>query len=516
MIRALLAGTAVLGALGALSVLVVNADREAARAETVRLALWRLDAQASALLLAEAARPLDDWRRRTPLPDAPVWLRAVERDGTVTSPSSADAEGARRLAALRDRLVTPQVAGAVAMDDGEREEKQAFPQSAQGGPGRDQPQQDRQASQVIAEAVVQEVERKAAAKGTSSLDYGSRARNAQVQNAYLAPAAAGLLTCRWLGADLVLERPLTDGSAALTVVAWPAWERQLAAGIADVLPGSSLRPATADDTVRLASIPAALEPGAPAATALAPATRWTLIGAWLAGLGGLAAVLWAMAAAALLAERRAAFVSAVTHELRTPLTALRLHGDLLADARIADDPARRAAPVAAVRDGALRLAHLIDNVLDYARLERRRPPAPRPVPLDALLPAVEARLPGAVIAPVPAATVRCDPQAVERILANLADNAAKYGKAPYELAVRPIGRRIEIALTDHGPGLAPDARTRLFTPFARSAEAAAGDAPGVGLGLALCRRLARAQGGDLRLEDVPGGGVRAVLVLRLA
>mgnify|MGYP000184993048 CR=1 FL=1 len=75
----------------------------------------------------------------------------------------------------------------------------------------------------------------------------------------------------------------------------------------------------------------------------------------------------------------------MTHELRTSLTALRLHGDLLADARIANDPVRRAAPVNAVRDGPARLAHLIDNVLDYARLERRRPPTPREVTLDSLL-----------------------------------------------------------------------------------------------------------------------------------
>lgn len=503
MIRALLAGGAVIAALGALSGLVVDADREAARAETVRLALWRLDAQASALLLAEAARPADVWRLSAPLPDAPVWLRAVERDGLVSSPSADDAEGARRLAGLRDRLDPPRLAAvaedAIAPTEESHTRQQAAPGSAR----------------IIADAVVEQVERKAAAKGASSLDYGSRARSAQVQNAYVAPTAAGPLTSRWLGADLLLERPLSDGGTALTVVDWATWERLLVAEVADVLPGAALRPATTDDTVRLASIPVALDAGATPATPLAAATRWTLAGAWLAGLGGLAAVLWAMAAAARLAERRAAFVSAVTHELRTPLTALRLHGDLLADARIADDPARRAAPVAAVRDGALRLAHLIDNVLDYARLERRSPPAPRTVALDALLTEVEARLPGLDISPVPAAAVRCDPQAVERILANLADNAVKYGKEPYALAVRTVGRRVEIALSDRGPGLAPDARARLFTPFARSAEAAAGDAPGVGLGLALCRRLARAQGGDLRLEDAPGGGVRAVLVLRL-
>jgi signal transduction histidine kinase len=312
---------------------------------------------------------------------------------------------------------------------------------------------------------------------------------------------------------------VADGGRTLTVIDWPAWERALLAGIADLLPEARLRPAGDSDgeATRLASIPAALDPGVWTPPPLGAATRWTLTGAWVAGLGGLAAALWALVAAARLAERRAAFVSAVTHELRTPLTALRLHGDLLADARIADDPARRAAPVAAVRDGALRLAHLIDNVLDYARLERRRPPAPQAVPVHELLPSVAERLPELAIAPLPAgAAVRCDRQAVERILANLADNAVKYGRPPYAFAVERHGRRLHLVLADRGPGLAADARARLFTPFARSAEAAAGDAPGVGLGLALCRRLARAQGGDLRLEEQPGGGVRAVLVLRRA
>ena len=80
------------------------------------------------------------------------------------------------------------------------------------------------------------------------------------------------------------------------------------------------------------------------------------------------------------------------------------------------------------------------------------------------------------------------------------------------LAFRP-GRRLGITLRDHGPGLAPDLRRRLVAPFARSAEQAAGNAPGVGLGLALCRRLARAQSGDLRLEEPTDGGVLAVLEL---
>ena len=477
MIRGLFAALAVLAALTALSWAVIAADRAAMRADTVRLALWRLDAEANALILTETARPVNEWPRPQ---------------------------------------VTPPILSRQILNLGQQEASAPAEKSTTGAITSVELQRDAAPAATIAQATESR-----AVKGVSgSFDYAKRLRNSeQVQNVNrnndATPIQVGAPTLRWLGDHLALERPLPGGVVAQTIIDWTPWRTNLLREIADLLPAAQLHPVTASDVDRLASIPAALDSG-PLTAPLAPATVWMLAGAWVAGLGGLIAVLVAMAAAARLAERRAAFVSAVTHELRTPLTALRLHGDLLADARIADDPARRAAPVTAIRDGATRLAHLIDNVLDYARLERRRPPAPRTVHLDALLTDLDALLPGVTIPPVPAVSVSADPQAVERILANLADNARKYGKPPYALSIATTARRVTLTLTDHGPGLAADARARLFTPFARSAEAAAGDAPGVGLGLALCRRLARAQIGDLHLDVVAGGGVAAVLTLRRA
>ena len=477
MIRGLVAALAVIAALTALSWAVIAADRAAVRADTVRLALWRLDAEANALILTETARPVNEWPRPQVTP--PILSRQVLTLGQQF----------------------PSVP----------------PEKTTTGLTSDESQRDAAPAATIAQAT------KSRATSTSlsgSFDYAKRLRNSeQVQNANrnlnATPLQVGAPTIRWSGDHLALERPLPGGVVALTIIDWTPWRTNLLREIADLLPAAQLHPVTASDVDRLASIPAALDPG-PLTAPLAPATVWMLAGAWIAGLGGLIAVLVAMAAAARLAERRAAFVSAVTHELRTPLTALRLHGDLLADARIADDPARRAAPVTAIRDGATRLAHLIDNVLDYARLERQGPPAPRTVHLDVLLTDLDALLPGVTIPPVPAVSVSADPQAVERILANLADNARKYGKPPYALSIATTACRVTLTLTDHGPGLAADARAHLFTPFARSAEAAAGDAPGVGLGLALCRRLARAQNGDLHLDVVAGGGVAAVLTLKRA
>ena len=155
--------------------------------------------------------------------------------------------------------------------------------------------------------------------------------------------------------------------------------------------------------------------------------------------------------------------------------------------------------------------------------------------------------------------LRADPSAVEHILLNLVDNACKYGapKADAEtparlnaetrrhgdaeiqpnpgtrtrpgvggraedrrihLSVRGGRRFVEIAVCDHGPGIAPAQLRRLFRPFSKSARAAAESAPGIGLGLSLCRRLARQMGGDLRLEknvDPARSGEGACFVLSL-
>ncbi len=346
-------------------------------------------------------------------------------------------------------------------------------------------------------------------------------------------STAGLVEARWAGEHwlLLARRAKLDGHEELQAAAlrWDDLRTQLTSRLTDLLPQAQLVPRGPDDPPErcLAALPIRLDPGPLPSVPLSSAARWTLGIAWGALLAGLVGGATLLLAANRLAERRATFVSAVTHELRTPLTALRLHADLLADPRVADDGARRGKRVDVLRAEAGRLAHLIDNVLDYARLERRRPPEPRPVSLADLLaplvPRLSTRLAAAGLelatAQVPPCMVRCDPAAVERILLNLADNAAKYAanSATKTITLSALMGKgsLELRLRDHGPGLAADVRARLFLPFARSAEAAAGSAPGVGLGLALCRRLARAQGGDLRLEEPDGGGVEAVLVLPL-
>jgi signal transduction histidine kinase len=112
---------------------------------------------------------------------------------------------------------------------------------------------------------------------------------------------------------------------------------------------------------------------------------------------------------------------------------------------------------------------------------------------------------------------RATPAAVEQILFNLFDNACKYAGAAEDrrihvTAERDRRGRILVRVADHGPGIPQEARRKLFRAFGRSARDAAGRAPGVGLGLALARRLARSMGGDLVLEDRDGGASFALIL----
>jgi len=112
---------------------------------------------------------------------------------------------------------------------------------------------------------------------------------------------------------------------------------------------------------------------------------------------------------------------------------------------------------------------------------------------------------------------------MEQVLFNLVDNACKYaGPAVSEhpearwLHLEPgsmRGRMVTLRLRDHGPGVAAEVRRRLFQPFSKSAEQAAHSAPGVGLGLSLCRQLVRSQGGELVLESSEARG--SIFTLRL-
>jgi signal transduction histidine kinase len=113
-----------------------------------------------------------------------------------------------------------------------------------------------------------------------------------------------------------------------------------------------------------------------------------------------------------------------------------------------------------------------------------------------------------------------DATALEQIVFNLVDNACKYAggrcaEPVVRVSLERHGRWAELRVCDSGPGIARGERSRMFRPFHKSADEAANSKPGVGLGLALCHRLARALGGKLTLEKPDGQAAGACFVLKL-
>ena len=230
-----------------------------------------------------------------------------------------------------------------------------------------------------------------------------------------------------------------------------------------------------------------------------------------------------------LSERRAAFVAAVTHELRTPcLTTFRMYAEMLAEGMLKDE-SKRQAYLETLRVEADRLTHLVTNVLAYARLERGRPGGRREsMPLADLVERMRDRLSDRASqaemqlvleddAADTACAVRTDPAAVEQVLFNLVDNACKYAVGARDkrihLQLRADDRWIHFRVRDHGPGISQQASRRLFLPFSKSVHDAATSAPGVGLGLALCKRLAQELGGRIEIENGTSGGASFVFSL---
>jgi signal transduction histidine kinase len=291
------------------------------------------------------------------------------------------------------------------------------------------------------------------------------------------------------------------------------------------LPGVKLLPINDKAPVNyahsLATLPVQLVvPPAPSGEVGWTPLRVALLVAWAGLLAIAAAAAVLLAGMISLSRRREAFVSAVTHELRTPLTTFRMYAEMLGSGMVTDESKRRDY-LRTLKVEADRLWHLVENVLAYARLERARP-AHRfeRLALDELCQRVEPRLAERArqadvqlaldMTPSTRATpLVTDPAAVEQILFNLVDNACKYavGATPRTIHLQAAANNghVEIRVRDSGAGIAPADVRRLFRPFSKSAERAAASAPGVGLGLALCRQLARQLHGDLRYEPGQGG-----------
>ena len=215
---------------------------------------------------------------------------------------------------------------------------------------------------------------------------------------------------------------------------------------------------------------------------------------------------------------RNSVLSAISHDIRTPLTVLIGLSETLTH-KVARGEAE--ADALAVRDQARRTAQLVDKLLDMARLEAghvqlrknwqsleeligsslatlETPAAGRPVDV-----AVARDLP----------LVYCDGALIERVLVNLLENAIKYTPPAAEIRIgaRRAGDAFEIAVEDRGPGLPSGREDAIFDKFTRGQPECV--IPGVGLGLAICRAIVAAHGGEIRGENREGGGARFVFTL---
>jgi len=226
-----------------------------------------------------------------------------------------------------------------------------------------------------------------------------------------------------------------------------------------------------------------------------------------------------------LAKLKSGFVGNVTHELKTPLTSIRMFVEMLSGGKVTDE-AEREECLSVIAQETDRLGRLIQQVLDFGRLDahRRRfawttgPLGPvvlreaerfrRTTGLDAERFRVE------IGGEVPAAVH--DPEAFAEVVSNLLSNAWKYTpRDDKRIALRLLasGGRVVLAVEDNGPGIAPKERERIFEQFYRIGDLVTREVEGTGLGLAIARSIVRAHGGRIRVEDAPGGGSRFLVVL---
>lgn len=160
------------------------------------------------------------------------------------------------------------------------------------------------------------------------------------------------------------------------------------------------------------------------------------------------------------------------------------------------------------------------NLLDMSRLQTGTVSALiREIDLDEVVPMALGGVPeGSVGLEIPESLpmVAVDPGLLERAVANIVENAVKYSPpgTPAQVSASALGGRVEVRVTDRGPGVPDEAKERIFAPFQRHGDAPRGT--GVGLGLAVARGFAEAMGGTLDAEDTPGGGLTMVLTVRAA
>jgi signal transduction histidine kinase len=224
---------------------------------------------------------------------------------------------------------------------------------------------------------------------------------------------------------------------------------------------------------------------------------------------------------------RSDFLAVASHEIRSPLSVIRMYTEMLHDGEFGPLQPQQMEAADSMINAATRLTSIVADILDVALLERGVMPLRfGPVLLDALLEGAvrdivtlgHARDVDVSLLPCPSnVRIRGDETRIRQIIDNLLTNAIKYTNrsTPVTVSLEEVGDFAEVRVTDQGPGIPPDLRETLFEMFSRIETEDDAAASGLGLGLAISRRIARAHGGDLQVTDNTEAGRGTVFVLRL-
>lgn len=228
-----------------------------------------------------------------------------------------------------------------------------------------------------------------------------------------------------------------------------------------------------------------------------------------------------------LAQLKAGFLSNVTHELKTPIALMRLAVETLQMRRVAS-PEEEARFLGIIERETQKLGQLVDNILDFARLEAGRAAFRfgrvdlRTLVADvveSLQPRLE-HLGFAVDVDLPEdlPPARADAQTITHAVLNLLDNAIKYSRDRREIRVRAAARErwVSVSVSDRGIGIAPGDRKRIFEKFVRLEDGLVHEVRGAGLGLSLVDQIIRAHHGRIEVHSTPGEGSTFTLWLPVA
>jgi signal transduction histidine kinase len=226
-----------------------------------------------------------------------------------------------------------------------------------------------------------------------------------------------------------------------------------------------------------------------------------------------------------LAQKKTDFVSNVSHELKTPLTSIRMFAEMMQGGNVAAE--KRPQYLRIIVAEAERLTRLINNVLDFARLERKQKRYDfRPLDLHEVLARtwegheLHLREQGFTTswkaAPLPY-PVRGDEDALAQIIVNLLSNAEKYSADRKEIELHSYLTEdsVHVSVLDRGSGVPPAEETKIFEAFYRAHDSLASGIQGSGLGLTLAQRLAKEHGGEITYQAREGGGSNVTLRLPL-